>query len=143
MHILKDGSGVCHNAKELILQPQSELEHVRAFLRQEGYETLAEEMVLEEGKFYPMMKVRYTGTFSTQDNVELLKLSDLYGGLLLKNGHPVLKTYLEKEQKILFDIQSNLKKQPSSEKISARLQEVKEALKFNQIAMETYFKNGV
>ena len=140
MHILKDGSGVCHNAKELILQPQSELEHVRAFLRQEGYEILAEEMVLEEGKFYPMMKVCYTGTFSTQDNVELLKLSDLYGGLLLKNRHPVLKTYLEKEQKILFDIQSNLKKQPESEKISARLQEVEEALRFNQIAVETYFK---
>lgn len=33
MHILEDGKEVCHRAKELILQPQSELERVREFLR--------------------------------------------------------------------------------------------------------------
>ena len=35
MHILKDGEKVCQSAKELILQPQSEIERVREFLREE------------------------------------------------------------------------------------------------------------
>ena len=48
MHILGDGKEVCHRAKELILQPQSELERVRAFLRENGYRILAEEILLEE-----------------------------------------------------------------------------------------------
>ena len=61
MHILKDGEKVCQSAKELILQPQSEIEHVREFLREKGYTILAEDMVYEDGKFYPMMKVQYQG----------------------------------------------------------------------------------
>lgn len=138
MHILEDGKEVCHAAKELILQPQSELERVRSYLMENGYEILAEEMVLEEEKFYPMMKVRYTGTFSTAEDVEMLKLSYLYGGLLLEKRHPVLKTYLEKEQKLFLGIRENLEKQPESEKIVNRLKEVKETLYYNGKAME-YF----
>ncbi len=138
MHILEDGKEVCQAAKELILQPQSELERVRSYLMENGYEILAEDMVLEEEKFYPMMKVRYTGTFSTTEDVEMLKLSHLYGGLLLKKQHPVLKTYLEKEQKLFLSIRENLEKQPESEKIANRLEEVKETLYYNGKAME-YF----
>ena len=104
MHILEDGKEVCHRAKELILQPQSELERVREFLRENGYRILAEEMVLEEEKFYPMMKVCYTGELSTEKDVDLLKLSNLYGGLLLQNRHPVLKSYLERENTIYAGI---------------------------------------
>ncbi len=44
-------------AMELILQPQSEISGFRAYLRQAGYVTLAENMVYEDGKYYPMMKV--------------------------------------------------------------------------------------
>ena len=99
MHILKNGEKVCQSAKELILQPQSEIENVREFLREEGYAILAEDMVLEDGKFYPMMKVQYQGE-NAQKASEVLKLSDLYGGLLLQNRHPVLKTFLEKEKLI-------------------------------------------
>ena len=47
MHILKDGEKVCQSAKELILQPQSEIERVREFLREKGYTILAEDMVYE------------------------------------------------------------------------------------------------
>ena len=47
---------------------------------------------------------------------EELKLSDLYGGLLLQNRHPVLKTFLEKEKLIYTGIKENLEKQPASEK---------------------------
>ena len=153
MHILKDGEKVCQSAKELILQPQSEIEHVREFLREEGYAILAEDMVLEDGKFYPMMKVQYQGKnvqkaleessaaerdLSTGGNVEVLKLSNLYGGLLLQNRHPVLKTFLEKEKMVYTDIKKNLEKQPASEKIQARLGEVEDTLHYNELALQFY-----
>lgn len=133
MHILKDGEKVCQSAKELILQPQSEIERVREFLREAGYTILAEDMVYEDGKFYPMMKVQYQG-----ENVEELKLSDLYGGLLLQNRHPVLKTFLEKERLIYTGIKENLEKQPASEKIRTRLAEVEDILHYNELALQFY-----
>ena len=127
MHILKEGERVCQAAKELILQPQSELERVRYFLREEGYEIFAEEMVLEEDKFYPMMKVRYTGNQSFGRDLDLMKLFNLYGEFLLKNQHPVLKIYLEKEKTLFTKIRSNLEKQPVSENIHRRMEEVNES----------------
>ena len=42
---------------ELVLQPQSELHIVRRYLRENGFRIAAEDMVLEDGKFYPMMRV--------------------------------------------------------------------------------------
>ena len=56
----------------------------------------------------------------------------------MKKRHPVLKTYLEKEQKLFLSIRENLEKQPESEKIANRLEEVKETLYYNGKAME-YF----
>ena len=64
---------------------------------------------MEDGKFYPMMKVQYQGE-NAQKASEELKLSDLYGGLLLQNRHPVLKTFLEKEKLIYTGIKENLAK---------------------------------
>lgn len=139
MHILKDGEKVCQSAKELILQPQSEIEHVREFLREKGYTILAEDMVYEDGKFYPMMKVQYQGeNENAQKASEVLKLSDLYGGLLLQNRHPVLKTFLEKEKLIYTGIKENLAKQPVSEKIRMRLAEVEDILHYNELALQFY-----
>lgn len=139
MHILKDGEKVCQSAKELILQPQSEIEHVREFLREKGYTILAEDMVYEDGKFYPMMKVQYQGeNENAQKASEVLKLSDLYGGLLLQNRHPVLKTFLEKEKLIYTGIKENLAKQPASEKIRTRLAEVEDILHYNELALQFY-----
>lgn len=139
MHILKDGEKVCQSAKELILQPQSEIERVREFLREKGYTILAEDMVYEDGKFYPMMKVQYQGeNENAQKASEVLKLSDLYGGLLLQNRHPVLKTFLEKEKLIYTGIKENLAKQPESEKIRMRLAEVEDILHYNELALQFY-----
>lgn len=139
MHILKDGEKVCQSAKELILQPQSKIEHVREFLREKGYTILAEDMVYEDGKFYPMMKVQYQGeNENAQKASEVLKLSDLYGGLLLQNRHPVLKTFLEKEKLIYTGIKENLEKQPESEKIRTRLAEVEDILHYNELALQFY-----
>ena len=54
--ILKDGAKVREGFQELILQPQSDLPHFRHFLSEIGWEIVREEMIKEDGKFYPMMK---------------------------------------------------------------------------------------
>ena len=42
---------------QLILQPQSELYEVRKYLAENGFRITAEDMVFEDGKYYPMMQV--------------------------------------------------------------------------------------
>ena len=61
LHILTEGESVCSTAKELILQPQSEIHKVREYLRQHQYKIEDEDMVCEEGKYYPDDACRKNG----------------------------------------------------------------------------------
>lgn len=89
--ILEESRAVAEKLKILILQPQSELSKVRMYLAEQGYEILAEDMVLEDGKFYPMMKVRPGNPYTlTQEEAS-------YGKTLLAQRNPVLKMFLQKE----------------------------------------------
>ena len=56
IHILTAGETVCRSAKELILQPQSEVSKVREYVRNTGYKIVDEDMILEDGKYYPMFR---------------------------------------------------------------------------------------
>ena len=53
--ILNDFPEKRKSLRYLVLQPQSELAFVRRYLRSEGLVIRKEDMVLEDGKFYPMM----------------------------------------------------------------------------------------
>ncbi|MFR4352399.1 MAG: tRNA (adenine(22)-N(1))-methyltransferase [Roseburia sp.] len=134
VHILQAGREVCRNAGELVLQPQSELFRVRSFLEAEGYVADAEEMIVEDGKYYPMMRVRY----APQKVRENSAVSRQYGRLLLEGRHPVLLEYLKKERGIRSAILQQLARQPQSEKICARLLEVEQELAWNAEALDYY-----
>lgn len=91
--ILKEGEEKAKSFRELILQPQSQIEEFRIFLREHGYKIVAEDMVLEEGKYYPLMKaIPYIGTVG--EACEDREIFDRYGEYLLRNRNPVLKQYL-------------------------------------------------
>ena len=134
VHILQAGREVCRNAGELVLQPQSELFRVRSFLEAEGYVADAEEMIVEDGKYYPMMRVRY----APQKVRENSAVSRQYGRLLLEGRHPVLLEYLKKERGIRSAILQQLARQPQSEKICARLLEGEQELAWNAEALDYY-----
>ena len=51
IRILSAYPEVTASAKELILQPQSEIAEVRIWLYEQGYEIVEEHMVFEEGKY--------------------------------------------------------------------------------------------
>ena len=136
IHIINNGIDICRQAKELILQPQSELGRVRQFLREHSFQIIDEDMIIEDGKYYPMMKVIPV----EEDNFwrflpdETILPCDTYGPLLLKNGNPALRKYLVKQHKQLNKILKELEKQPDSEAISLRKQEVLEEISLNESA---------
>ena len=136
IHILDEGLDVCRNVKELILQPQSELAKVRQYLREHLFQIVDEDMIIEDGKYYPMMKVVPV----EQDNFwrflpeETILPCDMYGPLLLKNGNPSLRKYLVKQHKQLNKILKELNGQPDSEAITLRKQEVLQAISLNESA---------
>lgn len=57
--ILGDGFHQLGFFQELVLQPQSEIEIVRQFLRENEYIIVDEDFVIEDGKYYPMVKALY------------------------------------------------------------------------------------
>lgn len=136
IHILSEGEKVCKAASELILQPQSDIRKVREYLRLHHYKIVDEDMICEDGKYYPMMRVI---------NVELdnawMKMDeqtrvacDIYGPLLLRNGNPVLRRFLVRQHRQLTQILQMLQAQTLSEKIETRIAEVSEELQYNESA---------
>ena len=105
IQILQDSLEKFQSMDEFVLQPQSEIAKVRQFVRTMGYHIAKEDMVLEDGKFYPMMKV-VRGQMEQAS--ELLYLFDEYGEHLLKEKHPVLLQFLIKEKSLYQDILKDL-----------------------------------
>ena len=121
IHILTDGEAVCKQAKELILQPQSDIRKVREYLRLHQY---------------PMMRVENVAYDSAWDrmNEDTVIACDIYGPLLLKNGNPVLRRFLVRHHQQLSQILDQLEKQPWSRAIEKRMQEVREEIRYNESA---------
>ena len=105
---------------ELVLQPQSEIFLVRAFLREESIKIVDEDMVLDQGKYYPVLKARpeiYEGSGSAgnaeadrreacQDKSRIFEkqgrysqtVEDYFGPVLLSKRPEVFLAFLKKEK---------------------------------------------
>ena len=129
--IMEEGREVFKSLREFVLQPQSELAKVRQYLWENEYCVIAEDMVLEDGKFYPMMKVK-SGSSNPYTQVELR-----YGRELLMQKHPILKIFLEKEMQTKEMIRGNLESE-SGEHIENRKKELQEELLLVKEALKVY-----
>ena len=156
IHILEEGMELIRNMQELILQPQSEVDEVRSYLREHGFCIEKEDMVCEDGKYYPMMRVALVGfgrqesamadnlaevkkrveevppvlsDISKDNAVKMRRIEDTYGSYLLKKSHPVLKQYLLWQKENLDNIRGNLvsQRQPTPRQ-QYRIAELDEAL---------------
>lgn len=78
--ILEEGNPKALGIRKGILQPQSEIPEFRKYLREKGYSITDEQIVLEDGKYYFPMKVRFLSeSFTETDtNSELTKMSGDY-----------------------------------------------------------------
>lgn len=94
IHILEDAIKRLYTIKNLILQPQSEIWLVRRFLLQNHYNIVKENMIYEDGKYYSIMRAEK----GIEAACAYTSKEELYGPLLLKERHPVLFQYLQKEK---------------------------------------------
>lgn len=137
--ILTRGENLVRTLDQLILEPQSELAAVRTFLRENNYFVEAEDLVLEDGKYYPILRVlpkRSSDvlTFSGESGLSPAVL-DAYGHRLLAAHHPVLLSFLQKEKKQCEQILAGLPTEDSeSERIALRRAELLEKMERNRAA---------
>ena len=132
IHIMEKDPSVTAKIREFILQPQSEISKVRFYLEESGYQIVCEDMVEEDGKFYPIMKVEH-GSSAPYTECEYL-----YGKCLLEGKHPVLKKYLDREMGIRESIFGQLSRRKGSESAAKRMEEVREEIVMLREALE-YF----
>ena len=129
---------------ELVLQPQSELQQFRRFLRENGYRIQDEEILQEEGKFYQVIRAvtdqekdprSGSAEISGSTDVELCKLEDRYGPVLLRKRTPVFLSFLEREEAICEEILARLhgqgladdKRRERFEEVETQLQDCRRA----------------
>lgn len=158
MRILSDDQAKTESFRELILQPQSEIGQFRAWLRKQGYRITEENMIEEDGKFYPMMRVETSaGTEYADwheyiarlrktiinsacniiDDEVLCKLMERYGPLLMLRKDKTLTTYLRREERIYEEILAELRAQDlSGEKRKNRYEEVHGLLEDCRMALD-------
>lgn len=134
--ILSAKPQVVRGLKELICQPQSHIGHFRFFLQQQGFSICGEEMVEEDGKFYPMMKVFPSRSLSDH-TCPLTEVQLTYGPVLLEKRHPVLYRYLLREVGQLDGIMENLRRQ-DTETAVLRLAQLEKQRKTAQEALRFY-----
>ena len=132
--ILTEGAHALAGFRELILQPQSDIPHFRHFILQNGYQIIQEEMILEDGKFYPIMKA-----VPDKEKQPLIwnREEEMFGRLLLEKKHPVLQLYLERELRIRNEIVAQLK-EASGDAAEKRRMEVEEEKQLILTALKRY-----
>lgn len=132
--ILADGRSVWEDFQEMILQPQSDIPHFRHFLLENGFRITEEEMILEDGKFYPILKVDR----KTEEQILPWSIQEeMFGRFLLEKRHPVLKKYLKRELRIHEEILERLK-EATGESAVKRKKEIEEERQFILAALNHY-----
>lgn len=144
VRILMEKPEVLKSFQEVVLQPQSAQALVRKKMDEAGWCVDREDIVLEEGKFYPMLRLipikraeKYRDT-GYQNKAEIA-----YGKLLLRQRHPVLKKYLDRQRNLLEKITAGLKRWPAEERshqVQTRLWELEEEMVLLEEALGYYSK---
>lgn len=138
IRILEEGRKVLESVRELILQPQSDIREVRAFLEKSGYRIDDENMIEEDGKFYPMMRAVWKCEKSNEQcdrgaGAPLTELELRYGPVLLKKNPPVLQKYLERERRLMLRVRDHLLHENGTA-AQKRLEEIEAELVLNEEA---------
>ena len=153
IRILQDSLDKFTSMDEFILQPQSEIPKVRQFIREIGYHIEKENMIFEDGKYYPMMKVvrgkanevSLEGISQTledsldESGILLQELFDEYGECLLKERNETLLQFLQFERELYIDILKKLK-QTETSKGELRQKEIEQKINFINLGLE-WFKD--
>lgn len=138
IHILEQDPDNTRGVREWVFEPQSEVETFRRFLWKHGFRIIKEDMVEEDGKFYPVIKaVKDTKTDEYELQEACLDTAFRYGELLLEMRHPVLKRYLLQEKSVKESILHSLRGKDGV-RILSRIEELEQELRLNAEALGRY-----
>ena len=131
--------------KEFILQPQSEWYLFRKTIKEMGFVCEKEDMVFEDGKYYPMGRYYFAGINLAENKTgNVAETSDAedifyeYGEFLLKEKNDVLYDFLLKEERQLLQIKASLDGMKNEAEREKRYHEVEEKLHKNKSARDFY-----
>lgn len=127
--ILWEGEAKLGSVKELVLQPQSDIELVRRYVAEHGFVIDRQDMVKEDGKYYMMFRCvpqKSTGTQAAPETPLRRLAGERYGTHLIYGKHPVLQEYLKKEERVIGQIRTSLKSGKEGEAAKRRQEELDE-----------------
>lgn len=107
--ILEAAPLVVESLSRLILQPNVGAESLRAWGEMRGWHIVAEELILEDGRFYEVI------AFEPGQGPPLTEMERLLGPMLLSQQHPLLVAYLREIKEADGYILSNLALSQSAE----------------------------
>lgn len=147
MDILTRGKAAVDLLEQLVIEPQSELAGVRRFLRKQNYFVEQEDYVLEDGKFYPILRILPKQPSDDEMRARQcgldISVTDAYGCRLLQAAHPVLAEYLKKEHDQCEQILRGLPdEQSGGDRIVRRRAELTAQIARNEAA-QAYMKAGI
>lgn len=129
--ILSEAKETIQELKELVLQPQSEIEGVRRYLHQIGFRIEKETMLEEDKKYYTVIKaIKGKEQYQTEEEYR-------FGKYLLDERNPYLKEFLEFGEKKYKQILENLNKH-GSEHTKERYQELTKEYEYIKNALRYY-----
>ncbi len=147
--ILERGAACVQHARQLVLQPQSEIAEFRRYLHSRGLCITDEEMCCEDEKYYTVMHAVHNEDEECEwnNNAELTEQMGAYraleyvyrfGPCLLKKKHPILLDFLEREyakKKLLIEqlyeqnTERSIKRAPEIEQEAAEFAELIDYMK--------------
>lgn len=135
VRILEGGKKVAKSLRYLVLSPQSEILVVRRYLLEQGYGILSEDMILDEGKYYTVMKATYgkKGDSHAEER-PWNRMEERYGRHLLCSGKSVVLEFLLKEKHTRAAIRETLLL-AETDRAKKRLFQVEEELKMLDMAI--------
>jgi len=141
LQILSENMNVVSAAKELVLQPQSEIHLVRKTLKEMGYFIIKENMLKEDGKYYVVLKLKAISSVMEDRDYQLQRPEHYYfGRLLLEEKNKVLKEFLQHERQQYTSIFNELINMPTKQSIE-RQTEINRLIGIIDTALD-YFKEG-
>jgi len=141
IRILTGNMEALNTAKELILQPQSEIHLVRKTLQDMGFLIINESMLKEDGKFYVAFKAKRNLSDMNTEDYRLVEPAHFYfGRLLLEEKNPVLFEYLQSEKRLYQNIYNELIIQTTKQSLD-RKEEVNRLLLLIDQAI-SYYEEG-
>lgn len=116
--ILSDGMKTAKTAKELILSPHSDIPLLRAFLKDNDFTIVDENIIFDENKYYFIFKA-VNGKMEFED-----ELDSVYGHILFEKQLPVFRKYLMKELEKREEILEKMKNSSNTDRKNELKQEI-------------------